>query len=139
MLNAVPTVAIIFVAEAMVADVVVESVRDPTSVIAITTAMAIPKRRFPPTSTTLVAPVKEALAVVLTPSVAPDHAGEPEQRDRAGDKSGADDRPFAAARHERARDDPNALEEKDDTREQRDEGDDTNGGSHDRSSVRTTI
>ena len=117
MLKAVPTVAIIFVAEVMVADVVVESVRIPTSVIAITTAMARPTRRFPSTSTTLGAPIKEAVALVLPPSVGPDHAGEPEQCDRAGDKRRADDRPFAAARHEGARDDPNALEEKDDTRE----------------------
>src|SRR5258705_5012059 len=138
MLNAVPTVAIIFVAEAMVADVVVESARDPTSGIAITTAMARPRRRFPSTSTTLGAPIKEAVAVVLTPSVGPDHTGEQEQRDRARDQSGADERPFAATRHERTRDDPNALEEKDDACEQRDKGNDAHGESQGHSSVRTT-
>ena len=74
--------------------------------------------------------MKEAAAVVLTPSVGPDHAREPEQRAGARDERGADDRPFAAPRHERARYDTDALEEEDHSREQRDDGDDAHGEPH---------
>src|SRR5437773_609756 len=94
------------------------------------------------------APVRD---LVLAPSVGPDHAREPEQRTRACDERGANDRPLAASGHERTRYDPDALKEEDRSREERDDGDYADGESHghlapraksartNMSSVRTTI
>src|SRR5205823_9700581 len=60
-----------------------------------------------------------------------DHAGEPEQRPRARDQRGADDGPLAAPGHERPRQEPDALEEEDDARQQRDRGNDAHAEPHD--------
>src|SRR5438105_3905936 len=97
MASAVLTVAIIFVAEAIVVDVVAESGRANTRATAIAAATPRATKRLPSTRSTLEASIKEAVAVVLTPSVGPDHAGEPEQRGRARDERSTDHRPLAAS------------------------------------------
>src|SRR5438270_14038923 len=101
MASAVLTVAIIFVAEAIVVDVVAESGLATTRATAIAVTTAKATRRLRPTGSTLGAPTKEAVAVLLTPSVGPDHAGEPQQRGPARAERGADRRPLAASGHAR--------------------------------------
>jgi hypothetical protein len=115
--KAAPTFEIIFVAEAT-GEVVVEFVREPTIATPTAAATTTARRRFPSTGPTLGVPIKDAVAVVLTPSGGPDHARQPEKRARTGDEGGADDGPFAPPCHERTRYDPDALEEEHDSREQ---------------------
>src|SRR5213594_1391995 len=56
--------------------------------------------------------------------------GEPEERGSPDDEAGADERPFAPAGHERAREDPDALEEEDTSGKERERRDDTDGEPH---------